>query len=375
MGDKPTKIKLFEPVIEQEEIDSVTRILRSGWLAHGPEVEMFEKEFAEYIGVEYSAAVSNGTIALMLALKALGIGRGDEVLVPDYTFIATATAPLMIGAIPKFVDVDTTTFNMDAEDLKNKISDKTRAVIVVHLFGHPADIKAIKEVISNKNIVLIEDAAQAHGAEAWGRKVGSFGDAAIFSFYATKNMTTGEGGMVVSDRKEVIEKVKMLRNHGQIAKYVHVELGGNYRMTSIQAALGRTQLRKLDKLNEIRRENARLLSTAINSIGYDNVIELPVEEPWAKHVYHLYAIKLKDKSLRDHLYNCMNDNGVEVAINYPLPLHSQPLFKSLGYKDCCPNSSDLASRELSLPIHPRLNRNDINTISMVLSRCLDSYTY
>ncbi|ADM28003.1 Glutamine--scyllo-inositol transaminase [Ignisphaera aggregans DSM 17230] len=377
MSNRSINIKLFEPVIEQEEIDSVIRVLKSGWLAQGPEVEMFEKEFAEYIGVRYSAAVSNGTVALMLALKALGIGQGDEVLVPDYTFIATATAPLMVGAIPKFVDVDVNTFNIDIEDLKNKISDRTKAVIVVHLFGHPANIKAVKEVIGDKNIMLIEDAAQAHGAEAWGQKVGSFGDAAIFSFYATKNITTGEGGMVVSDKKEVIEKVKLLRNHGQISRYIHAELGGNYRMTSIQAAIGRAQLRKLDRLNEIRRDNAQLLSAIITSINaqYGNVIELPVEEPWARHVYHLYAIKLKDKTLRDYLYECMNSNGVEVAINYPLPLHSQPLFKSLGYKDCCPTSSNLALRELSLPVHPKLSRNDINTISMVLSKCIDNYIH
>ncbi len=377
MNNRSISIKLFEPVIEQEEIDSVIRVLKSGWLAHGPEVEMFEKEFAEYIGVKYSAAVSNGTVALMLALKALGIGHGDEVLVPDYTFIATATAPLMVGAIPKFIDVDANTFNIDIEDLKNKISDRTKAIIVVHLFGHPANIKAIKEVIGNRNIMLIEDAAQAHGAEAWGQKVGSFGDAAIFSFYATKNITTGEGGMVVSDRREIIERVKLLRNHGQISKYVHVELGGNYRMTSLQAAIGRSQLRKLDKLNEIRRKNAQLLSVLITNINakYNNIIELPVEELWAKHVYHLYAIKLKDRSLRDYVYECMNNNGVEVAINYPLPLHSQPLFKSLGYKECCPTSSNLASRELSLPVHPKLGKSDINTISMVLSKCIDNYIY
>ncbi|MEM1560843.1 MAG: DegT/DnrJ/EryC1/StrS family aminotransferase, partial [Ignisphaera sp.] len=267
------RIKLFEPVIDDDDIEAVVRILRSKWIAHGSEVELFEKEFAEYIGVSYSAAVANGTIALMLALRALGIGQGDEVLVPDYTFIATATAVLMVGAIPRFVDVSYETFNIDINDIQEKITNRTKAIIAVHLFGHPADVKALMDVAQDKKILLIEDAAQAHGAEAWGQKVGSFGNAAIFSFYATKNMTTGEGGIVVSNDKNIVEKVKLLRNHGQISRYVHVELGGNYRMTSIQAALGRAQLRKLDKLNDIRRNNAWRLTVQLSRLK--EYVELP----------------------------------------------------------------------------------------------------
>jgi perosamine synthetase len=370
MNSLGKRIKMFEPVIEDEDIEAVIRVLKSGWLAHGPEVEAFEQEFAEYIGVKYAAAVSNGTVGLMLALKALGIKNGDVVLVPDYTFIASATSVLMIGARPRFVDVDVETFNIDVEDLLSKIDDKVKAVMVVHLFGHPADMKVLKEIAEDRKLILIEDAAQAHGAEAYGRKVGSFGDAAVFSFYATKNMTTGEGGMVVSDKKEVIEKVKLLRNHGQIARYVHIELGGNYRMTSIQAALGRIQLKKLDKLNSMRRSIAYKYNELLKNV---DCIKTPVEKPWAKHVYHIYALKIVDSICRDSLYNCLTSKGIEVGIHYPLPLHKQPLFKSLGYEECCANASYLSSVELSIPVHPKLTDEDINIIVKSIRECIEAY--
>ncbi|MEM3980001.1 MAG: DegT/DnrJ/EryC1/StrS family aminotransferase [Ignisphaera sp.] len=364
------RVKMFEPMIDEEDVEAVARVLRSGWLAHGPEVEAFEQEFADYIGVKYAAAVSNGTVGLMLALKALGIGSDNVVLVPDYTFIATATSVLMVGARPRFVDVEDATFNIDVEDLLSKIDEKVRAIIVVHLFGHPADMKAVKDITEDKKLLIIEDAAQAHGAEAYGKKVGLFGDVAVFSFYATKNMTTGEGGIVVSDNKEVIEKVKLLRNHGQIARYIHAELGGNYRLTSIQAALGRTQLKKLDKMNAIRRSIAYKYNELLKDIG---VISIPVEKPWAKHVYHVYALKFNDSICRDAVYNCMLSKGIEVAIHYPLPLHKQPLFKSLGYEECCTNSSYLASVELSIPVHPKLTEENVNQIVNALRECVKQH--
>jgi perosamine synthetase len=370
MSSMKRKIKLFEPIIEDEDIEAVVKVLRSGWIAHGPEVELFEKEFAEYIGVSYSAAVSNGTIALTLALKALGISPGDEVLVPDYTFIATATAVLMVGAIPRFVDVEYKTFNIDIEDLQKKISNKVKAIIAVHLFGQPSDVKALIDIARDKRLLLIEDAAQAHGAEAWGQKVGSFGDVAIFSFYATKNMTTGEGGIVVSNDAKIIEKIKLLRNHGQVAKYIHAELGGNYRMTSIQAALGRVQLKKLNKLNAIRRNNAQKLNDKLKYLK--EYIELPYEAPWAKHVYHVYAIKFKKPEHRSCIQKCLDSKGIETAIQYPLPLHLQPIFQSLGYEECCKNASMLSKCELSLPVHPALNDQDLDYLTTMLTECISS---
>lgn len=367
---KSKKVKMFEPMIEDEDVEAVIRVLRSGWLAHGPEVEAFEREFAEYIGVRYAVAVSNGTVGLMLALRALGIKEGDVVAVPDYTFIATATSALMVGARPLFIDVDVETFNMSAEDLLSKLNEKVRAIIVVHLFGHPADMKIIKEIAEDRKLLLIEDAAQAHGAEAYGKKVGSFGDVAVFSFYATKNMTTGEGGMIVSDNREVVEKVKLLRNHGQIARYVHSELGGNYRMTSFQAALGRVQLRKLDKMNSIRRSIA---SRYTNMLSGMRQVFTPIEKPWSKHVYHIYALRFTDGLCRDAVYSCMISKGVEVAIHYPLPLHKQPLFKSLGYEECCPNSLYLSSIELSIPIHPKLTEEDLIYVIDSLKECVEKH--
>ncbi len=362
------RIKLFEPQIGDEEIAEVSRVLKSKWLAHGPEVEAFEREFANYLGVDHAAAVSNGTIALVLALKALGIGPGDEVIVPNYTFIATATSVLMVGAKPVLVDVEWQTFNISIEEVEKAITSRTKAIIAVHLFGHPANVKALKELCQDKGLYLIEDAAQAHGAEAYGKKVGSWSDVATFSFYATKNLTTGEGGMVVSNDRKIIEKVKLLRNHGQVARYVHEILGGNYRMTSFQAAIGRVQLRKLDKLNEIRRSNAQYLSSLLKDV---DGIELPAELPWAKHVYHLYAVKIL-RANRDCVAKCMKEKGIEVGIHYPIPINKQPLFRKLGYgNECMPNSDKLSRVELSLPTHPGLTNRDIEVIAKELRLCLE----
>ena len=362
------RIKMFDPQIGDEEIAAVERVLRSRWLAHGPEVEAFEKEFAEYVGVEYGAAVSNGTVALVLALKALGIGPGDEVIVPTYTFIASATSVLMVGAKPVLVDVEWDTFNISVDEVQKAISPRTRAVIAVHLFGHPAEVKALREICDDKGIYLIEDAAQAHGAEAYGRKVGSWGHVSTFSFYATKNLTTGEGGMVLSNDKKIIEKVKKLRNHGQVARYVHAELGGNYRMTSFQAAIGRVQLKKLDELNERRRRNARELMNLLQGLG----IELPVEKPWAKHVFHIFAVKMPSSEVRDCVAKCMVEKGIEVGVHYPIPIHRQPLFEKLGYGNVrLPIAERLSRVELSLPVHPGLTRSDLEVISLELRRCIE----
>jgi perosamine synthetase len=367
---KNHRVKLFEPVIDSEDIEAVVEVLKSGWLAHGPVVEAFEEEFAKYIGVDYAATVSNGTVALALALKALGVGTGDKVLVPDYTFIASATSAMLIGARPVFVDVDYRSFNVSVEEVLKRVEEgNVKAIVAVHLFGHSADIKALRDIATDKRIILVEDAAQAHGAEAWGKKVGSFGDAAIFSFYATKNMTMGEGGIVVSNSKSVIEKVKLLRNHGQAARYFHIELGWNFRITSIQAALGKAQLKKLDKLNELRRQNAKILSNLLSNV---RGVELPYEAPWAKHVYHLYAIKLSSRSERDCTFNCMSSKGIEVGIHYPIPLHKQPIFQKMEYEECCPIATLLSERELSLPVHPKLCEEDLKHIATSLIECLET---
>jgi len=364
-------IKLFEPIIEDDDVDAVVRVLRSKWLAHGPEVEMFEKEFAEYIGVKHAVAVSNGTTALYLLYQAVGIGEGDKVAGPALTFVATASAAAMLRAKPVFVDIDLRTYTVDPDSLSEVLSEEVKAVVPVHLFGHPADMDKIAEVVEGKALVL-EDAAQAHGAAYKGAKVGSLGDAAIFSFYATKNITSGEGGIVTTNRLDVAEKIKLLRNHGQTRKYYHVVLGGNYRLTSIQAALARVQLRKLDKLNEIRRRNAAMLTQALRELS--DVVVLPSEAPWAYHVYHLYPVRLREEhtDARNKIVECLRSKGVEVAVHYPVPLHRQPLFRDLGQEKCCPNADLVAKTEISLPCHPGLNEGDVLYVAKVFSECVET---
>ncbi len=356
------RIRIAKPLIGDEELEAIKRVLESGILAHGPEVEAFEKEFAEYIGVDYAVAVCNGTAALDLVLKAFNIRQGDEVITTPFTFIATANAILYQGAKPVFADIDLKTYNLDPNDVLEKISPRTRAIIVVHLYGHPADMKAFREIADDHKLILIEDAAQAHGAEFMGRKVGSFGDAAIFSFYATKNMTTGEGGIVVTNNRKIAEKIKLLRNHGQRQKYLHEELGWNFRMTSIQAAIGRVQLKKLDRFNEIRRRNAMFLTERLSRV---KGIVPPYEDPRVKHVYHQYVIRIEDEFplSRDELKKFLAEKGIETDIHYPRPIFQQPLYQKLGYpQNICPNAIEASRKVLSLPVHPALSIDDLEYI-------------
>ncbi len=364
-----TLIPVSRPCIGEEEIEAVRRVLETGILAHGPEVEAFEREFAEYLGVDYAVAVANGTAALDLILKAYGVGEDDEVITTPFSFIATANAILYQGAKPVFADIDPETYNLNPELVQELITPKTRAIIVVHLYGHPADMKPLREIAEDHHLVLIEDAAQAHGALYTGRKVGTLGDAAAFSFYATKNMTTGEGGMVVTNDRRVAEKVRMLRDHGQAEKYLHVELGYNLRMTSIAAAIGRVQLRKLERLNEARRRNARMLTSMLSRVSG---IVTPVEKPWALHVYHQYVVRItRDFPLsRDEVARRLRELGVGVAIHYPRAIPDQPLYRKLGI-DCpkgCPEARKAAREVLSLPVHPCLTEDQVRYVAEALRK-------
>ncbi len=356
------RIPIAKPLLGEEEYNAVKRVLESGILAHGPEVEEFEREFAEYIGVEYAVAVANGTAALDIALKAIGVKKGDEVITTPFTFIATANSILFQGAKPVFADIDPRTYNIDPEDVLNKITSKTKAIIVVHLYGQPADMKALKEIAEDHKLYLIEDSAQAHGAEYNGVKVGSIGDVGTFSFYPTKNMTTGEGGMITTNDRRIAEKAKLLRNHGQAEKYLHVELGWNLRMTSIAAAIGRVQLRKLDKFNEARRGNAEILSREISRI---KGLKPPYTDPRVKHVYHQYVIWVDEEYplSRDELKKYLEEKGIGTAIHYPRPVFQQPLYVKLGYpQDICPNSIKASKHVLSIPVHPALSMSDLEYV-------------
>ncbi|WP_087036075.1 DegT/DnrJ/EryC1/StrS family aminotransferase [Thermococcus litoralis] len=356
------QIPIAKPLIGDEEIEAVVNVLKSGMLAHGKEVEAFEKEFAEYLGTKHGVAVANGTAALDVALKALKIGPGDEVITTPFTFIASANSILFQGAKPVFADIDPKTYNLDPNDVLEKITNKTKAIIVVHLYGQPADMEAFKEIAEDHKLYLIEDCAQAHGAEFKGQKVGTFGDIAAFSFYPTKNMTTGEGGMVVTNDDELAKRAELIRNHGQAEKYLHVELGYNLRMTNIAAAIGRVQLKKLDEWNEKRRKNAKLLIEGISKI---NGLTPPYVDSRVKHVFHQYVIRVEDEFplSRDELMAKLRERGIGTAVHYPIPVHHQPLYQKLGYpKDICPNAIEASKRVLSLPVHPAVSREDIDYI-------------
>ncbi len=356
------KIPIAKPLLGAEEFEAVKRVMESGILAHGPEVEAFEKEFAEYIGVKHAVAVANGTAALDIALKAIGVGPGDEVITTPFTFIATSNAVLFQGAKPVFADIDPETYNLDPDNVLEKITSKTKAIIVVHLYGHPAEMKAFKEIAEDHSLYLVEDSAQAHGAEYNGVKAGSMGDVGAFSFYPTKNMTTGEGGMITTNNDEIARKARLLRNHGQSEKYLHVILGYNLRMTSIVAAIGRVQLKKLDEFNEKRRRNAVELTREIKTI---KGLKPPVEKSYAKHVYHQYVVWVGEEYplTRDELRKHLLEKGIGTAVHYPRPIFQQPLYKKLGYpQNICPNSIEASKHVLSIPVHPALSSEDIKYI-------------
>lgn len=360
-------IPIAKPIIGDEEAKVVATVLQSGMLAQGKQVSEFEERFSEYIGVQNSVAVSNGTVALDLALKASGIQQGDEVIIPSFTFVATANSVLFQSARPVFADVDEKTFNINPDDVLERITAKTKAIIGVHLFGHPFDLEAMQEICEDHHLVLIEDAAQAHGAEYGGKRVGSFG-IGCFSFYPTKNMTTGEGGMITTNSAEIAETCRLLRNHGDSGKYHHMTLGYNYRMTDLEAALGIVQLRKLDGFNAKRIKNAEYFNKNITTSG----LKLPYNKSGVKHVYHQYAVTIEDDfpMSRDEFMEYLRDKGIGSGVHYPLPIHNQPLYQRLGYTSenvRCPVATALSEKILSLPIHPALEEADLRYIAETIN--------
>ncbi len=351
-------IKVNAPYIGEEEIEAVSQVLRDGYLAYGPKAREFEERFAEYLNVKYVKTLSNGTVALYALLKALGIGPGDEVIVPDFSFIATASAVALTGGRPVFADIDLDTYTLSLEEIENKVSRRTKALIVVHLYGHPADMDPIMRLAEENGLLVIEDCAQSHGATYKGVKVGGIGTGSAFSFYATKNLTMGEGGAVATNSEEVANYVELLRNHGQERRYWHISLGWNFRITNIQGAIGLSQLGKLDRMNERRREIAKIYNELLESV--DNHLKTPIEKPWAKHVYHQYTIWVNDESLRDELSRYLSMRGIQTGIHYPHPLHEQPALRGFAVKGaCCPNAFNASKHVLSLPMHPGLSDEDV----------------
>lgn len=346
-------IPIAKPDTGSEELSAIEEVLKSGMLAQGKVVESFEQHFAEYIGTNHAIATSSGTTAIHIALLSAGIGSGDEVITTPFTFYASITPILFCSAKPVFVDVDPRTFNIDPERLEAAITEKTKALLIVDLYGQPVDRAPIMELAEKHGLILIEDSCQAHGAEYKGTKVGNFGVAGCFSFYPTKNMTTGEGGMLVTNDDEIAEQARLLRNHGQKNRYEYVMVGYNFRMTDIEAAIGVEQLKKLDKNNEIRIKNAAYFTENLAE-----VVEVPYVMPEVKHVYHQYTIKTQ---FRDELQAHLREQNIGSIIYYPQPLHLFETLQEFSNANLI-NSEEVAQQVLSLPVHPAVSREDLERI-------------
>lgn len=340
------------------EIDAaVLRVLASAEFALGSEVAAFEQRFADYCGAKHCVALNSGTSALHLAMLAAGIGPGDEVISVPFTFVATIAAIEYAGARPVLVDVDRTTATMDPAQIERAITPRTKAIMPVHLHGQPADMDPILEIARKKNILVIEDAAQAHGAEYKGRRCGSLADIAAFSFYPGKNLGAyGEGGAVVTSNDQYAKLVRMMRDWGQEEKYHHVIRGFNYRMEGFQGAILGVKLKYLEQWTEARRAHARRYSELLAPLG----IEVPVEAPNTRHVFHVYAIRVPD---RDRVQKEFQAAGIATAIHYPIPVHLQKAFAQLGYKPGdFPISEQLAATVLSLPMYPEMSEEQLREV-------------
>lgn len=351
----------------RREIDAaIAEVIDSGAFAGGPFVAAFEEEFAAYCDSKYAIGVGSGTDALWLALLASGVGPGDEVITVPNTFMATAEAITYCGATPVFVDVDERTSTMDPVRLKEAITRRSKAVIPVHLFGQPADMDPILDIARAHGLVVIEDAAQAHGAEYKGRRAGSIGDAGCFSFYPGKNLGAfGEAGAVVTADHQLQEKIRILRDHGQIKKYYHTMVGWNARMDGIQAAVLRVKLRHLERGNELRRSHAALYE---RNLGGFEEIATPFEASYARHVYHIYAIRVRR---RDEMMQCLGEMGIACGIHYPVPVHLQEAYRSLGYEAGAFAIAEQGAREfISLPMFPELSPAQVETVAASVKEAL-----
>lgn len=357
------RIPVAEPYIGDEELKNVIEAVKSGWISSkGKFIEEFEREFAKYCGVKYGVATANGTVALHLALKALGIGKGDEVIVPALTFVATANAVTYCNAKPVFVDSHPEYWCINPEKIEEKITPKTKAIIPVHLYGHPCDMDRIMEIARNYNLYVIEDAAEAHGAEYKSRKIGSFGDISCFSFYGNKMITTGEGGMCLTNNEELAERMRNLRDHAMSKnrRYWHETVGFNYRMTNLQAAVGVAQLKKLDELIKKKRQIAKWYAEELKELEEKELVKLHPEMDWAKCVYWMYSILIENKAKisRNELMKKLEDMGIETRPFF-VPMHLLPMYNS---GERLPIAEDLAKRGLNLPSGVSLKLNQIKQI-------------
>ena len=364
-------ILVSAPSITSLEVDAVSDAVRSGWVSSkGEYIERFEKAFAELCGAPYATSAANGTVALHLALMALGIGEGDEVILPTFTFVGTASPVVYVRARPVFVDADPRHWCMDPDQIERNITERTKAIIVVHLYGHPADMDAIREIAARHRIAVIEDAAEAHGARYKGLPVGGLSDISIFSFYGNKIITTGEGGALVSHNSQLIERASFLKNHGMDPhrKYWHPELGYNYRMTNMQAALGVAQLSRISELLEKKRRISERYKAALNG----NIVQFQDEMPWALSANWMVSVvpqNVRTEDARDAVMAKLLERGIETR---PLfyPVHRSPIYQAFVSDDQFPVSNDICCRGINLPSGVDLSDDEIDYVSKELIAAL-----
>ncbi|MEW6723980.1 MAG: DegT/DnrJ/EryC1/StrS family aminotransferase [Bacillota bacterium] len=352
-------IRIAQPQLGEEEHALLAQALASGQLTAGPRVARFEEAFAGFVGAPHGIGTSSGTSGLHVALLAAGIGPGDRVLTTPFSFVASSNAILYCGAEPVFADLDPATLNLDPCQAEWLLASEPgiKAMLVVHLYGQPADLDYLTFLARRHQLILIEDCAQAHGARFGARHVGTFGQAGVFSFYPTKNMTTGEGGAVVTADATLAGRVRYLINHGASQRYLHQLLGYNYRLTDLAAAIGLAQLEKLPQFIASRRANAARLTAGLGGLPG---LALPGETPGISHAWHQYVVRT---ARRDALSNHLRLRGIETAVHYPRPIHRQPLYQQLGYSSLhLPQAEEAACQVLSLPVHPGLSPADLEMI-------------
>jgi perosamine synthetase len=368
-------IPINKPLLDEEEVKVVSQILRSGALTGRTEridshVGKFEKRFAEFVKAKHAFAVNSGTSALYLSLLASGVGRKHEVIVPSFTFVSTAESVLLAGAEPVFVDIHPQTYNIDPDEIEKAISRKTKAIIPVDLYGLPADMKPIREIADDHDLVVVEDAAQAHGARYQGLPTGRFAHLACWSFYASKNMTTGEGGMITTNDDRYQDNIPYMRTHGEKEEYVSTMLGGNFRMPEMEAAIGNVQLSKLPAFLQARNRNASRLAERLED---SETIQLPTVSKGYKHSWYLFTIKLKgaNEKTRDQIVEKLRNQGIGATVYYRCPIHLMPLYSGFRTSSLA-HTEDAAKHVISLPIHPAVTPEQIDSIAQSMQKVLES---
>jgi perosamine synthetase len=370
MSMKHREVGILRPRVGQEEAQAVYDVIMSGQLCEGPKVREFEEAFASFIGARHAVVCFNGTVALHLLWLSLGIGPGDEVIIPSLTFISTAVSLLYVGAKPVFAEIEPEMYCMDPQDAARRITPRTRAIMPVHYGGQVSRMDEFTKLCRDSGLILCEDAAEAAGAHLGGRFAGTFGSVSIFSFTPSKNITTGEGGMVVTDNADLARRIRMLKNHGQDCEYNHLEVGYNYRMTEMQAAIGLVQLGKFKEILRIKERHALYYTSILSQFPG---IMPPVTGPERNHTYMIYTFRIDPGKIgmsRDEIMKKLRERGIQAKIYFP-PAHLQPVFKSMGYKEGdLPVTEEIARTIISLPVHSMLTEEDLRYVGDSLDEIL-----